>query len=439
MILPRARAAASGKAPLGSALCAYLGAMRLVGPMAAPVILRRRLARGKEDPLRWPERLARAPVSRPRGALIWLHAVGLGETLALRGLITALAVRRPQASFLITSIARSAAEVMAANLPARTQHQFLPMDVPAYARAFLDAWRPDLSIWAEQDLWPAHLLEAEARAIPLALVNARMDDRARMDRARGGRAFGRLLSAFDLIGAQDARSAANLHALGARGVITHPSLKMVAPQLSVDPAALMALRGAVAGRQIWCLSSSHLADEVVALAAHRALWGDDPSALLAIVPRLPARGPEIAAGLAKHGIAHSLASRDGLPRAGDAVHVDDAFGRLGLWYRLAPTALLGGSFGPVEGHNPWEALHLGAAVLHGPRTANFAGDYDALDAAGAACPVLDAAEIATALRRDLSAQRGRADGLLADAARHVDGLADHLVAMLPPTEATAGS
>jgi 3-deoxy-D-manno-octulosonic-acid transferase len=169
-----------------------------------------------------------------------------------------------------------------------------------------------------------------------------------------------------------------------------------------------------------------------------ALRGDDPSALLAIIPRLPARGAEIAAGLAAQGIAHSLASRDGLPRASDAVHVDDAFGRLGLWYRLAPTALLGGSFGPVEGHNPWEALHLGAAVLHGPRTANFAGDYDALDAAGAACPVLDGAGIATALRRDLSAQRGRADGLLADAARHVDGLADHLVAMLPPTEAAAG-
>lgn len=406
-----------------AALTAYLAAMRLIGPIAAPMILRRRLARGKEDPARWPERLARAPVMRPEGPLIWLHAVGLGEVLALRGLIRMLGERLPEASFLITSIARSSAQVVGANLPPRTQHRYLPMDVPAYARAFLDAWRPDLSVWSEQDIWPAHLLAAQARGIPCALINARMDAAARARRARAGGSFARLLSAFDLIGAQDGASAENLASLGGQGVFTHPSLKRAAPPLGADPAALAALRAALAGRAVWCAASTHPEDEAVALAAR------PEGPLLVLVPRLPDRGAQIAADLAARAIPHSLASRDGLPRATDAVHIDDAFGRLGLWYRLAPRVLMGGTFGPVQGHNPWEALALGASVLHGPNTANFATDYADLDTAGAATCVGDAAALSAALATDPGDAQDRAEALMAKAEAEIAALADRLAAL----------
>ena len=75
----------------GFALSAYLAASRAI-PLVAPRHLQARLDRGKELPDRWREKLGQPTASRPEGSLIWLHAVGLGETLALRGLIAALSV-----------------------------------------------------------------------------------------------------------------------------------------------------------------------------------------------------------------------------------------------------------------------------------------------------------------------------------------------------------
>ena len=74
--------------------------------------------------------------------------------------------------------------MLAQNLPPRTRHQFLPLDAPGYLARFLDHWRPALSVWAEQDLWPGAVTATAARGIPLALVNARMNAEAYARRRR---------------------------------------------------------------------------------------------------------------------------------------------------------------------------------------------------------------------------------------------------------------
>jgi 3-deoxy-D-manno-octulosonic-acid transferase len=65
--------------------------------------------------------------------LIWLHGVGVGvgEVMALPELIANLACERTDLHFLVTSSARSSGEVIAKNLPQRTVHQYLPLDMPA--------------------------------------------------------------------------------------------------------------------------------------------------------------------------------------------------------------------------------------------------------------------------------------------------------------------
>jgi 3-deoxy-D-manno-octulosonic-acid transferase len=365
---------------MGWQLRAYLALSRLL-PLAAPVFLKRRLARGREDPLRWREKLGQTGQTRPEGRLIWLHAVGIGEVMALRGLIAAMAKTAPDLSFLVTSMARSSAEVFAENLPPRTQHQFLPVDAPAYLNRFLDHWHPDLSVWAEQDLWPGAVVAAAQRGIPLALVNARMNEAAFVRRVRWRGLFADLYGRFSLIAAQDAATAAHLTALGARDVKVTGSLKSAAPVLAANAEALQTLGGLLAGRRVWVAASTHAEDEAVALAAQSVLWRADPRWLLILVPRVPGRRAEVVASLPA-GLPHALRSA-GDPPTG-AIYVADTVGELGLWYRLAEVVLMGGTFGPVEGHNPWEPAALGLAVLHGPRTANFAADYAALTGAGAA-------------------------------------------------------
>lgn len=417
-------------APTGWALRAYLAATWLLTPLV-PLLLRRRLARGKEDPARFGEKLGHASLPRPDGPLIWLHAVGIGEVMALRGLIGLLAGMLPGHHFLVTSTARASAGVFARNVPERTLHQFLPVDAPPCRRRFLDHWRPALAVWCEQDLWPGLVVETHRRGIPLALVNARYDAASVQGRERAGNLYRDLYRRFSLLAAQDETSARFLEAMRPEAeILRHLSLKASAPALSVDEAALAAMRAATAGRRVWCLASSHAEDEAVALAAQALRLAADPGALLVIVPRVVARGGAIAAMARQQGLRAALRSAQPLPGPADQVFVADRFGELGLWFRLCPVALMGGTFGPVEGHNPWEPARLGAAVLHGPRVANFAADFARLDAARAAREVGDAEAVAAALGEDLSPLAERARTLAESGAADTERLARRLAALI---------
>lgn len=356
---------------------AYLALRRPLQPLMRR-ILARRIARGKEEPQRAGERLGIASQPRPEGVLVWFHAVGLGEVLALRPLITALQAVRPGVQVLITSTARSSARVIGQNLPPDTRHQFLPMDGPDFLRAFLDHWRPDLAVWSEQDLWPGAVHDAAARGIPLAYVNARIGVDSFRARRRMAGLYRDMLRRFALIAAQDDQTAKHLRALGAGAVRVTGSLKPAAEPLGVDGAALSAMQALLAGRKIWVAASTHAPDEAVVIPAAGQLAAEDAARLLVLVPRVPDRAEEIAQALRAAGLIVARRSTGERPEAGVQVYLADTFGELGLWYRLADCAFVGGSFGGNGGHNPWEAVCLGLPVISGPDTANFAQDYRTL-------------------------------------------------------------
>ena len=87
--------------------------------------------------------------------------------------------------------------------------------------------------------------------------------------------------------------------------------------------------------------------------------------------------------------------------------------------------------GAVEGHNPWEAAALGSAVLHGPRTANFAADYAALLDARAARLVQTPADLTTALADDTTpGMAARATALIDANMDRLDALCEKLVRLV---------
>ena len=153
----------------------YRLASRALGP-AAYLVLARRAARGKEDPVPAGRALGpRLAPGRPAGRLIWLHAASVGESLSLLPIIERLLVRLPAVEILVTTGTVTSARLLADRLPPlRARHQFLPLDHPAAVARFLDHWRPDLAFWVESEFWPNLLIETHRRGIPMALLNARM-------------------------------------------------------------------------------------------------------------------------------------------------------------------------------------------------------------------------------------------------------------------------
>ena len=417
----------TSKPQIGPMLRLVLGASAALSPLARP-LLTRRLKRGKEDPDRWHEKLGEASVARPDGPLIWMHGVGLGEAMALRGLIARMSDARPELDFLVTSSARSSGEVFAKNLPPRTQHQYLALDFPAPVRAFLDHWQPDLAVWSDQEVWPRLAVSCARRGVPQAYVAARITDKSAAARARFGRAYGDLYRLLDVRHAQEDRTAAHLSDLMGddTAVTVTGALKAAAAPLVDAPEVRAQLPK---DRFIWLAASAHPADVEIALDAQvKAVSEHGKDWLLIVAPRLMKDVGLIEDGCKARGLTYRKRSENQWPDTATPVFIADSFGELGSWYRAATAALIGGSFNDVEGHNPWEAVALDCAVLHGPRTRNFAQDYAMLDAANAAREV--AQDTYDALCEDLPVMAKRAANVRAEAAKGADRIAQDLMALL---------
>ena len=189
----------------------YLAASRRGGGVARRTLERRR-AEGKEDAARLGERMGQAGLPRPEGKLVWFHAASVGEAASLLEMLRRLTQARPEVSCLVTTGTITSAQFMAERLPEHCIHQYATLDVLPWVRGFLDHWRPDVAVWTESELWPATLVETDARGIPMLLINARISARSfkRWRLARG--AARSLLGRFDRILAQDALAAEQFRA-----------------------------------------------------------------------------------------------------------------------------------------------------------------------------------------------------------------------------------
>ena len=440
---PPAALTAAGEPVLpGGKLKIYVGVTRALGRLA-PLFLELRERRGKEDGARRGERYGIASVARPAGALIWLHAASVGETMSVLPLIDGLKQKRRDLSILLTTGTLTSAQLAGERLKGIALHQFVPLDVPQFVARFLDHWRPNLGVFVESEIWPNLILESSKRDIPLALVNARMSKTSHRRWRRHSSVSRALFSRFSAVLAQSRDYADRFRALGAPGVIETGNLKFDAPPLPADAELVAGFRSALGGRPVFLAASTHADEELIIAAAHAELRAKRSNLISIIVPRHPNRGPAVAAALRGKGYDVTLRSTDStvdFSKPGDraGILVADTLGELGAWFALAPVAFIGKSLSKDGGgHNPIEAVRHGAAVLTGPAWGNFDAAYKALLKSGGAVEVRTAADIAAQVQRLLDDPAALA-AMNAAANQAVDGLAgalpktvDAVLALLP--------
>lgn len=367
-------------------LSTYTTVSKLAKP-ALYALLNRRLAKGKEDPQRVGERKGKASAPRPQGALFWVHAASIGEAQSALVLIRAILGRYPDCHCLVTTGTRTSAQLMAEKLPDRAFHQYYPLDHPKWVRRFLNHWHPDLCLWMESELWPNMLMEIQNRAIPAALVNARLSPRSFRKWNRYPQSIARILASFQLILAQTQTEAEYFEKLRAAKVVVSDNLKYSAKPLAYDAAQYKALKAVTQNRRIALYASTHKGEEDLACQVHGALKAKYPNILSIIVPRHPERGNDISLLCEDYGLDPVL-RRDirRLPDPDTDIYIVNTIGELGLFYALAPFAYIGRTFSDDGGggHNPIEPALLGCAVVHGPHYQNLSDIFDEMDASGAA-------------------------------------------------------
>lgn len=385
-------------------LATYRFAGSLIAPFAG-VLIRARARKGKEDLPRRRERFGHAGQRKPAGALVWVHAASVGETVAILPLVQR--IEAMGAHVLLTTGTVTSAQLAAKQAGPRTVHQYAPLDLAPFVHRFLNSWQPQLAIFVESELWPATFHALAARNIPHVLVNARMSERSFLRWRRASGLIGSMLSRVTLCLAQTVDDAERYRVLGAPRVRVTGNLKFDTPAPTHAEAQLKLLQQTLRNRKVWLASSTHPGEEAIALRVHKALKHHLPNLLTMIVPRHPERGDDVAGLAGKAGLASVQRSKGELPKPETDVFIGDTIGEMGLYYRLSPVSFIGGSLVRHGGQNPIEAAKLRTAILHGPDVHNFPEIYSALEASDATVPVDDAEKLARNVGRLLVNDKDR--------------------------------
>ena len=388
----------TAKQPKSALLWVYLKLSPLIR-LFARRHLEKRLMRGKEDGLRYREKLGITDVARPDGKLVWMHAAGVGQLLALSGLIREIKRLDPTLNFLLTSSQRTSAQAIKHSLPENTIHQFLPLDSPYYVKRFLDHWQPQLSIWAGRGIWPAFLSELERRKIPMALINGRMAEKSGRHKEKIKSFFTALYAKFHLIEVQDKASAKQFVSLGVcpDELKITGTLKAGADALVDQQKKRENLQKLLNKRPVWLAASTHPEDEIQVFKAHKQLLQTHPETCLILAPREPERADRILRHAADLGFQACILQDENNDLTNMQICIIDKIGQLGIWYRLADRCFVGGSISDVGGHNPYEPALLNCAITHGPNVQNFADAFADFHAQNGAKLVHNADDLAAAL------------------------------------------
>jgi 3-deoxy-D-manno-octulosonic-acid transferase len=323
------------------------------------------------------ERLGRVParlqLPEAHERVIWVHAVSVGEVLAVAGLVEEL--RRRSAHRIFISTTTETGQELARKRFGEGNVFYFPMDFGFSIRPYLRALRPKMVVIAETEFWPNFIGLAHASGARIAVVNARVSNRSwpRYRRFRG--LMQRLLENVDLFLAQTPEDAARLQDIGASPALVRVSgnLKFDIPA-PVPPQIVESVRASIsesgAGPVLVCGSTLD-GEEPLLLKAFENVLVQYPRAVMILAPRHPERFPAVAAQLQRMSIRFQRRSAwDGEALTGGVLLLD-TIGELAALYALADIAFVGGSLVPRGGHNIIEPAWHGVAIVVGNHTENF--------------------------------------------------------------------
>jgi 3-deoxy-D-manno-octulosonic-acid transferase len=375
--------------------------------LLTPVILYRLAVRGlryREYFARWRERFGFFPDPHIRDS-IWVHAVSMGEVNAAMPLIDALMRRYQDTPFVITTVTPTGSERVRRLWGDRVFNVYLPYDLPASIRRFLDRVRPRVAVVMETEIWPNLFFGCQARAIPVIVANGRLSEKSL-------RGYGPIrplarsaLASTRYVAAQSITDAARLHDLGADpdrlGVVGNLKYDMaVPPQLRAEAQEMRAGWGAQ--RPVWIAASTHDGEEMPMLKAHAEVLRRFPDALLLLAPRHPERFKPVVLACRSFGFVTRTRSDDGNAVASTQCFVVDTLGELLRFYAAADVAFVGGSLVPIGGHNVLEPAALSVPVIVGPKMFNFTEISSSLIEVGAALQIGEAEELGAMVTRLLA-------------------------------------
>jgi len=371
----------------------------IIFTLALPLVWIRLLWRSRKSPAyrqRMGERFGRIRVPDsfdPARPVIWLHAVSVGESMAAAPLVAALRVEMPDLQFVVTTMTPTGAERVRQQMGASVIHHYAPYDAPWIVNRFLAAFRPEMLILMETELWPNTIHLARRRGLKVLLANGRLSEKSRRSYARFKDLARNMLRQAHTICVQAEEDATRFRELGAESPLVTGSLKFALHGTGGQTRPLAAIQAWKGEHELIVAASTREGEESEVIRAWRRCLEDFPHTRLVIVPRHPERFDQVFKLCVEAGVATGRRSRAESLETTTRIVIGDSMGEMMEYFACADIAFVGGSLVDTGCHNVLEPVALGLPVTIGPSRFNFAAICELLENAGALRSAADGGEL----------------------------------------------
>ncbi len=344
----------------------------------SPLIIIFRIFKGKEDKIRFKEKIGFFSKKRNKGNLIWFHGASVGEIQSIIPLVERFEKNKEIHQILITSNTVSSSFIIQNLKLKKTLHQFFPIDCNFVSKKFLSYWKPSKAFFIDSEIWPNTINNLYKRNIPIFLLNGRITNKS-FNRWKVFSSFAKsIFSKFDLCLSSNIETKKFLKKLGAKKIKIIGNLKFSQSEnekinLNKD------LLNFINSRKTWCASSTHYNEEKFCGVAHIKLKKKFKKLLTIIIPRHINRINSIKTELNNLNLKVHLDKPQKKIDPNTDIYLVNSYGKTKLFYKVCKNIFLGGSLIMHGGQNPLEATRYGCKVLHGPNVSNFKEIYRFLD------------------------------------------------------------
>jgi len=349
---------------------------------------------------RWKEHFGITPALETQQQPIWIHAVSVGEVLAVSPLIKRLKQKYPDQAIVLTTTTSTGAE-QASKLNSLVEHRYMPLDFSFCVASFIKKINPSQLFIMETELWPNTLHSAANANLPITIINARLSQRSADRYAKVPTIFKLLSQHITQVLCQHIDDANRFITLGVNKdkIKVTGSIKFdieITEQVKQQATSLRDKLGLQ--RPVWIAASTHQGEDEQVLEAHKLLLKQHSNALLILVPRHPERFDNVHTLASKEYCFNTIRRSDNQTvSVNTQVYLADTMGEMLMLLGAADLCFMGGSLigDKVGGHNLLEPAALGIASITGPSYFNFTDITKQLCAADATTIVKDSEQLAT--------------------------------------------
>jgi len=309
--------------------------------------------------------------------ITWIHAVSVGEVIAIEPLIRQIKKNKPDTTLLMTTTTSTGALEVHKRLGNIVKHRYMPIDFKLFINNFISRVSPDELIIMELELWPNLFKVLGDSDVDIKIVNARLSDKSLKNYQKVNSIIASLIGQIKNIICQSERDKTNFISLGAKQsqVCVSGNLKYDISVPSQQVQQGKHLKHAFQKQVIVaCSTHSNEEQQIIESLARSELLNE--GTILIIVPRHPERFDEVYR-LSSHNYQLNTMKMTGIDLSNiptdTQVLVGNTMGQMFMYLSMADVCIMGGSFigEKVGGHNVIEPAALALPIISGKSYYNF--------------------------------------------------------------------